>query len=287
MKTFPMQHGHRPAAAEQVPATLVPENGWHFLHLYYKVDRAQLIELPTESRQRGREELRRVLSAKTPGALEQLQCFAVPGHKADFGIVMAGPDLRSIHNLQMAVQASSLGAVLQPAYSFYSITEVSEYVPDADQYAQVLRDREGLDPESGMFKAKVASYAERLGPMNRQRLYPEFPDWPCLCFYPMSKMRSGDQNWYLLPFDARSALMSQHGRSGMKFAGRVSQVITASTGLDDWEWGVTLWARNPSYLKDIVYTMRFDESSAKYALFGEFFFGYILPPDELLEVIRL
>ena len=108
--------------------------------------------------------------------------------------------------------------------------------------------------------------------MNKQRLYPEFPDWPCLCFYPMSKMRTADQNWYLLPFETRSELMSQHGRSGMKFAGRVSQVITASTGLDDWEWGVTLWARNPSYLKDIVYTMRFDESSAQVRPFRRLLF---------------
>ena len=123
--------------------------------------------------------------------------------------------------------------------------------------------------------------------MNRQRLTPEFPDWPCLCFYPMSKMRQGEQNWYLLPFEERAELMSQHGKSGMKFAGKVTQVITASTGLDDWEWGVTLWARNPSYLKDIVYTMRFDESSAKYALFGPFYFGYILPPAELLDAIRI
>ena len=99
----------------------------------------------------------------------------------------------------------------------------------------------------------------------------------------MSKMRSGDQNWYLLPFEARSELMAQHGRSGMKFAGKVSQVITASTGLDDWEWGVTLWARNPLYLKDIVYTMRFDESSARYALFGDFYFGYILPAVRALR----
>ena len=132
-----------------------------------------------------------------------------------------------------------------PTYSFYSITEVSEYVPDAEEYGRILREREGVDPESSIYKTKVAAYAERLGPMNRQRLYPDFPDWPCLCFYPMSKMRSGDQNWYLLPFEARSELMCQHGRSGMKFAGKVTQVITASTGLDDWEWGVTLWARNP------------------------------------------
>jgi len=287
IKTHPMQHGHRPAASEQIPATLVPERGWHFFHLFYRVDRARLDRISNDDRHRGLEEFRRLLRAKPPGAPEQIQCFAVPGHKADFGIVMAGPDLRAIHDVQMAVQASSLGPALHPAYSFYSITEVSEYVPDEAEYARILREREGLDPESSMFKTKVAAYAERLGPMNRQRLYPEFPNWPCLCFYAMSKMRTADQNWYLLPFAARSELMSQHGRSGMKFAGRVSQVITASTGLDDWEWGVTLWARNPSYLKDIVYTMRFDESSARYALFGDFYFGYILPPDELLETIRL
>ena len=282
-----MQHGHRPAVSEQIPATLVPERGWHVLHLFYSIDRERIGLLSPENRQRGREEFRRVLGAKSPGAVEQIQCFAVPGHKADFGIVMAGPDLRAIHDVQTAMQSSSLGSALRPSYSFYSITEVSEYVPDEDDYRKILRDREGLDPESSMFKAKAASYAERLGPMNRQRLYPEFPDWPCLCFYPMSKMRTADQNWYLLPFEARSELMSQHGRSGMKFAGRVSQLITASTGLDDWEWGVTLWARNPSYLKDIVYTMRFDESSARYALFGDFYFGYIVTPEELLKTIRL
>ncbi len=282
-----MQHGHRPAAANQIPATLVPENGWHFLHLYYRIDRARLATMSAEAIERGRAQLCEALSSRRPGSLEQIQCFAVPGHKADFGIVMAGPDLRAINDVEMAVAASALGPALVPTYSFYSITEISEYVPDAEEYARILREREGLDPESPMFKTKVGTYAERLGPMNRQRLYPDFPDWPCLCFYPMSKMRDGQQNWYLLPFEARAELMSQHGRSGMKFAGRISQVITASTGLDDWEWGVTLWARNPAYLKDIVYTMRFDESSAKYALFGDFYFGFILAPGELLQTLRL
>jgi chlorite dismutase len=216
-----------------------------------------------------------------------MQCFVVPGHKADFGVMMAGKDLKAVHSVQTAVQASALGPALRPSYSFYSITEVSEYVPDAEEYSRILRDREGLDPESNVFKARVSSYTQRLGPMNQQRLYPEFPDWPCLCFYPMSKMRSGDQNWYLLPFEQRSELMAHHARSGMNFAGKVSQIITASTGLDDWEWGVTLWARNPAYLKDIVYTMRFDESSARYALFGPFYFGYILSPAEMLDTLRV
>ncbi len=274
-------------AHAEVPATLVPELGWHFLHLFYRVDRAALANLVEPSRAHGREELLTALDPTTAGAPTRLQAFVVPGHKADFGVVMAGPDLKAIHARQQAIQGSALGPALVPTYSFYSITEVSEYVPDADQYAAILRDREGLDPEGATFKARVAQYAARLGPMNQQRLFPEFPDWPCLCFYPMSKLRQGEQNWYLLPFGPRSEMMAQHGRSGMKFAGKVSQVITASTGLDDWEWGVTLWGRNPSYLKDIVYAMRFDESSAKYAQFGPFYFGFLTPAAELIAAVRL
>ena len=283
----PSQHGQRPAASAQYPATLVPEAGWHFLHLFYRVDRGALAALSDEARRDGREVLSRVLDARTPGSPDQIQGFAIPGHKADFGIMLAGKDLKAIHDVQMAIQASPVGPSLVLAYSFYSITEVSEYVPGIEEYGRILREREGVDPESSLYKTKVGQYAQRLEPMNRQRLYPDFPDWPCVCFYPMSKMRQGDQNWYLLPFEERAELMSQHGRSGMKFAGRVSQLITASTGLDNWEWGVTLWARNPTYLKEIVYTMRFDVSSAKYALFGDFYFGYILPPSGLLETIRL
>ncbi len=284
--TQPMQHGHRPAASAAVPATLVPESGWHVLHLFYRVDRAALAALSETARIEGSRALVEALTRSEGSGPEQLQCFAVPGHKADFGVVAAGPDLRAVHAVETAIQASPLGPVLVPTYSFYSITEVSEYVPDAAQYGEILK-REGVDPETPTYQTKVNAYAQRLGPMNKQRLYPEFPDWPCLCFYPMSKMRQGDQNWYLLPQETRAELMSQHGKSGMKFAGKVTQVITASTGLDDWEWGVTLWARNPSYLKDIVYTMRFDESSAKYALFGPFYFGYILPPAELPGAIRI
>ncbi|MBX6313806.1 MAG: heme-dependent peroxidase [Isosphaeraceae bacterium] len=271
-----------------VPATLIPPSGWHFLHLFYRLDRAALAQLSESDRRQGRDQVQAALDQEGKAGVEQLQCFAVLGHKADFGLMLAGPDLRAIRGVQTALEASGLGPALVPSYSFYSLTEVSEYVPDAEQYGQILREREGMDPDSPAYRTKVAQYANRLEGMNRQRLYPEFPDWPCLCFYPMSKMRQGEQqNWYLLPFDVRSELMAGHGRTGMKFAGRVTQLITASTGLDDWEWGVTLWAKNPAYLKDIVYTMRFDESSARYALFGSFYFGYLLPPAELLDELRI
>lgn len=288
------EHPAPRANAAAAQTGLTPVSGWHFLHLYYRIDRGALMALPPSAREQGRRELLALLEAPgraladgPTGTIEGFQCFAVPGHKADFGLMAAGPDLRAIHGIQLAIESSTLGPALVPVYSFTSLTEISEYVPDVDEYARILRDREGMDPESSAYRTKVLQYGNRLEAMNRQRITPEFPDWPCLCFYPMSKMRQGDQNWYLLPFAERSEMMAQHGKSGMKFAGRVSQVITASTGLDDWEWGVTLWSRNPSYLKDIVYAMRFDESSAKYALFGPFYFGYILPPAELLETLKI
>ncbi len=283
-----MAHGTERTAPELATAVaLTPESGWHALHLFYRIDRAALAALPEAQREQGRRELSAALDRREAGVIEQMQAFAVMGHKADFGVVLAGPDLRAVHGVQVAIESSALGPALVPVYSFCSLTEVSEYVPDAEQYGRLLRDREKMDPESAVYKTRVAQYAARLETMNRQRNYPEFPDWPALCFYPMSKARLAGENWYTLPFSVRNELMAEHGKSGMKFAGRVTQVITASTGLDDWEWGVTLWARNPQYLKEIVYTMRFDEASARYALFGPFYYGFLLPPAELIAALRI
>ena len=117
--THPMQHGHRPASSAQVPSTLVPEAGWHVLHLFYRVDRGALAGLSESARREGREVLIRALDKSTPGAPEQIHAFAVPGHKADFGIMMAGRDLKALHAVQTAIQASPLGPALTPTYSFY------------------------------------------------------------------------------------------------------------------------------------------------------------------------
>src|SRR5690349_6516376 len=124
--TQPMQHGHRPASSAQFPASLVPEAGWHFLHLFYSIDRARLAAMAPESRAQGREALKAILERSGTGAPDQMQCFAVPGHKADFGVMIAGADLKLVHGIEVAIQASPLGPVLAPSYSFYSITEVSE-----------------------------------------------------------------------------------------------------------------------------------------------------------------
>ena len=77
------------------------------------------------------------------------------------------------------------------------------------------------------------------------------------------------------------------GPVSAKFGGKVTQLITVSVGLDDWEWGVTLWARNPAFLKEIVYTMRFDEASARFAEFGPFYTGYVSTSAQILAHCRI
>jgi chlorite dismutase len=116
-----------------------------------------------------------------------------------------------------------------------------------------------------------------------KRLYPELPrEMPYVCFYPMSKRRDAGQNWYGLTLDERSRLMHAHGITGRRYAGRVQQVITGAIGLDAWEWGVTLFAADPLEFKRLVTDMRFDEVSAKYAEFGEFYVGKVVEPANWL-----
>ena len=273
-------------AALPEPTTKLIE-GMHCLHLYYRVDQAALNQLSASDLSEGRETLVHLLDPQRPGAPERLQTSVVSGHKADLGLMIMDTDPLLIDGIRQAIRVSKLGPVMQPSYSFVSITEISEYVPTVEQYGQKLQRDEGMLPDNPAYVAKLNAYSQRLPMMNRQRLCPDFPDWPVTCFYPMNKARHPSANWYMEPFSSRSAMMSEHATSGIKFAGRVSQLITASTGFDDWEWGVTLWGRNPEYIKDIVYTMRFDTASAKYAEFGPFYISYIKAPVDALEHLQI
>ena len=263
-----------------------PEEGWHAVHLYYRIRRDQLALLSDSDRRLGCEQFEQLLDPKADHAPPVLQTFAVAGHKADFGMLLLGPDPLQIDSLKQKLQASALGPALEPTYSYVSLTEVSEYVPTVEQYAERLQ-AEGDDPDSEVFQTKLKAYEAREGKMRQQRLYPVPPPWPIMCFYPMSKKREVGENWYMLDSADRMRMMAKHGRLGQTFAGKVSQLITGSTGLDDWEWGVTLWVRRPEFLKEVVYTMRFDEASARYAQFGPFYFGYVLEARALLEHLRL
>ena len=175
------------------------------------------------------------------------------GHKADLAVMGVAADMRELKALQTGLQHAGLEIV----DSYISLTEVSEYA-------------KGMPQE-----------------MLNARLYPQLPPpgknaW---CFYPMSKRRNTDQNWFTLEYDRRKELMEEHGKSGRTFAGRVIQLVTGSAGLDDFEWGVTLFGVHPDDLKEVVYTMRYDEASAVYAEFGAFYVGMVTPVEELVHQI--
>lgn len=278
---------NRPAAAANLPEpTIELAEGWHCLHMYYSLDRGRLAAMSAEDRDAGKAEFVEILNPDRDGMPERAQAFVVSGHRADFGMMLLDQDPLKIDAVHQAVLSSKLGPAILPSASFVSITEVSEYVPTVEQYAEKLRST-GTSPDDPSYAAKVKAYEQRLPMMNKQRLYPDFPPFPVICFYPMNKIRDPHANWYQLPFSERSALMAEHATSGIKFAGRVSQLITASTGFDDWEWGVTLWSRNPESIKEIVYTMRFDNASARYAEFGSFYIGYIKTAAEICDHLRI
>lgn len=280
-----MSRPHAPAADLPEPSVRLTE-GWHCLHIYYRVDQAAWNRLAQAEREQGREQVLALLTANRDSGPVRLQSSVVSGHKADLALMIMDPDPLKIDSVKQSLRASLFGPVLVPTYSFVSITELSEYVPSVEQYSARLQ-LEGTSPDDPAFAAKVRAYEQRLPMMNKQRLEPDFPNWPATCFYPMNKSRVPFANWYTEPFSERAALMAEHATSGIKFAGKASQLITASTGLDDWEWGVTLWGRTPQYLKDIVYTMRFDRASAKYAQFGPFYVSYILSANEALDHLLL
>lgn len=185
---------------------------------------------------------------------DQVVTVATLGHKADLAVMLIGPDLWRLRTAQSRFAATGLDLV----DSYVSLTEVSEYA-------------KGMPEE-----------------MLKSRLEPQLPPegktaW---CFYPMSKRRGDKDNWFTLPYDDRKELMYEHGASGRKFAGRVLQLITGSTGLDDFEWGVTLFAQHPDDLKEVVYTMRFDTASALYAEFGPFVTGMVAPVEAVVEALE-
>ncbi|HET9692168.1 MAG TPA: chlorite dismutase family protein [Acidimicrobiales bacterium] len=194
---------------------------------------------------------------KAAAAEEGLQVvpWSVLGHKADLCVMALGADWVRLRALQRDLQAAGLDVV----DSYLSLTEVSEYA-------------------KGMPEAMLDA-----------RLHPQLPPagMRAVCFYPMSKRRGEQHNWFALGFDERRELMMGHGASGRAFKGRVLQLVTGSTGLDDFEWGVTLFAVRPDDLKACVYTMRFDEASTRYAEFGAFYTGIVGSVDEVAGAVGL
>jgi peroxiredoxin len=260
---------------QPVDASVSPSEGWGVLHLFFRVDRAALEADPAAGKR-----VVEILEGFADGTHHALT-FAVLGHKADLGVMALGPDL---YRLQ-ALQQDLLGAPLLLVDSYVSLTESSEYTTTEDDERARLVAEEGAAGDE--LETRLAVWRERMAHYREQRLHPKLPPKRALCFYPMSKRRAGADNWYSLPFDERKALMAGHARVGRTYAGRVLQLITGSTGIDDWEWGVTLLADDPKALKDIVYEMRFDPVSARYAEFGPFVVGLVGEPADVARRVGL
>lgn len=255
--------------------SVAPTVGWGVLHLYYRVDRNRMEREPGAAK--------RIVDAVAAleGDDHQVLPIVVLGHKAALGFMALGPDLARLQRFQHEL----LHAPLDPVYSYVSLTELSEYTSTEEDERARLAAEEGLTGDE--LDARLAAWRERMAHYQEHRLHPQLPQKRLLCFYPMSKRRTPGENWYELSFEERKQLMGGHARVGRAYAGRILQLITGSTGIDDWEWGVTLLADDPVALKDIVSEMRFDPVSARYADFGPFFTGLVVPAAEACARVGL
>jgi peroxiredoxin len=276
----PAQRRSIPNDFPAVPHTL---EGWSILHQMFRLRRSAWNALDDAQRRK----------AVTEGALlfERMEnrengesaLFTQFGHKADLIVLHFRPAFDQLAEAQLSIASSVLGEFLEPVHSYLSVVEIGLY--EATIALQEKFAEQAVRPySSGWQKATEAELA-RLREKLASRLRPKIPARAYLCFYPMNKKRAGDDNWYRLPMEERQRLMHDHGLVGRRYGGQVTQIISGSTGLDDWEWAVDLFADDPLVFKKLIYEMRFDESSARYAEFGPFYVGMRIAAHRLGEFL--
>jgi len=270
------------------PDPVRPTEGRHVLHLFFRVDYSSWDLFDSRQQIEAKTRLAEVVQEIRATPETQLLTFSVVTPKADLGFMLITPDLHLADTFAKQLALALGPGVLSADYSWLSMTERSEYTTSEAEYGASLEAEEKLSPGSPEYEEKLTAFRTRMAKYLKDRLEPNLPDWPVVCFYAMSKRRGAQgQNWYALDFDSRKKLMGGHARVGRTYSGRVLQLITGSTGLDDMEWGVTLFAKTTSEIKAIVYEMRFDEVSSQYAEFGDFFIGLQLPLDGLFARLNL
>jgi len=262
------------------PTPLRPQEGLGALHLFYRIDLKAWRARSAEERAQSRDHLEALIALARQQPQTQIVTLAMFA-PADIGFMILMPDMHALNVLEKKISVALGPDVLAPEFTYLSMTEKSEYTQKDDEYALELEKSEGLVRGSAESEAKLITFRERIQHYTHDRLYPVLPEWEYFCFYPMSKRRAVEQNWYALDFAKRRELMGGHMRVGRTYAGRVRQLVTGSTGLDNWEWGVSLFAHNPYDIKAIVYEMRFDEVTHTYGEFGPFHNGLPLPLEEV------
>ncbi|TDM11982.1 hydrogen peroxide-dependent heme synthase [Macrococcus lamae] len=241
-------------------------DGWYSLHLFYTVDFTSLKVLDQADREAMITELKSFIAKLDDNHAAKEGSYAlynITGQKADLMLWLLRPEMKDLNALENEFNKLAITDYLIPTYSYVSVIELSNY----------LAGESNEDPYQN--------------PHVRARLYPEVPRSEYVCFYPMDKRRTPEDNWYMLDMDSRKGMMRSHGMIGRSYAGKVKQFITGSVGFDDHEWGVTLFADDVLQFKKLIYEMRFDEVSARYAEFGEFFVGHILSTDTLSELFEV
>lgn len=251
----------------EVPETL---EGWYALHDFRRFDWTHWRKLSSHQRRELVDEITTLLqeAEKATDASEgNSACYTIIGHKADFLMLHLRPTIEGLEALERSFARSRFAELTTRTYSYLSVTELSLYEATA---------RGGTSDPAALMQ----------NPFVQKRLKPQIPsDKPYICFYPMNKRRGETYNWYAASMEERRQMMAQHGSTGRKYQGQILQMITGSTGLDDWEWGVTLFGADPLPVKKLVYEMRFDEVSARYAEFGSFHFGRRITADGLAQLL--
>ncbi|MFD1956184.1 hydrogen peroxide-dependent heme synthase [Paenibacillus thailandensis] len=238
--------------------------GWYALHDFRAIDWQAWREADDDVRAHALDELSGFLRewAQTEENKQgSTAVYSIVGQKADFVFMHLRETLEELNDMETAFNKTLFAGFTKPAYSYVSVVELSNYMGGSG------------DP---MENPEVVA-----------RLKPILPKASHICFYPMNKRREGSDNWYMLGMEERRAMMRSHGMIGRKYAGKVKQIITGSVGFDNWEWGVTLFADDPLQFKKLVYEMRFDEVSARYGDFGDFYVGNLLDESKFAAMLKL
>jgi len=265
----------------RVPETL---EGWSVLHQMFRIRWPEWRVRPEDLRQRLAAEAAEALAAMRRGEGGATVAVTLLGHKGDLMLVHLRRSFEELQAAQVAVARLGLSTFLEPTTSFVSVVELGMY----EMTAQVHRrlGERGLVTGSDEFEKAFDAEMEEQRRRVSGRLWAEVPARRHVCFYPMSKRRGEQKNWYAESVEDRARMMLEHGKIGRHYAGAVTQIISGAIGFDDWEWGVDLFADDPVVFKKLIYEMRFDEASAWYAEFGPFYVGLQFSPSELPKYLE-
>jgi hydrogen peroxide-dependent heme synthase len=267
------------AVSTELPAVPLTLEGLRVLHQMFRFRWPEWRKLSPARQQEIAHEASAVLSPSEEEG--QSAVYSMLGHKGDLMLVHFRDSFDELNTTELQLNRTALQEYLEPTHSYLSVIELGLYDSSVKLFRQLTE--RGIAPLSEEWNREVQETMERQRQAMHPRLYPKIPDSRYLCFYPMDRKRGEDKNWYTLPIEERQRQMEEHGMVGRRYAGKVQQIITGSIGFDDWEWGVDLFAPEPLVFKKLIYEMRFDQVSAEYAAFGQFFVGVRCPVQKLGE----